>query len=173
MGSDDNELTFSNMSLIGDGTILNVTNGNSQITLDNVDLAADISGTEEYELTLNTQADSATTITGTVTNANAALSTGTLVFAQNSLANSSLNVTGGTVDLNDTSTIAYTIGKFTGTNNGKFKIDVNGLNSDTFTLGEGSSGVLYIDSINFMGSIPSSEFRIKVLMQQIVQSSWR
>lgn len=106
----------------------------------------DIDGFEGYSLTINGD------------------STGKIGL-YGALANANVTVNGGNVDLVNSVTTDFNFGQFTSNANAKYSIDLNVSTgkSDTFSVDTGSNGVITIDSLNVLGSLPDESKLIKIL----------
>ena len=151
---------------IKDVTVTNTTGieagNNTTINVSNVELNADIAGAESSKLNIN---GAGATLNG-IADIDTELLEGTLKFNGNTFENSSLTVTGGRVDLEDNKTDNYDINKLTSSENGKYSIDVDlsSQTSDKFNLvDDTSSGIVYIDEINYINGELPTEFTTQVI----------
>lgn len=161
-------LNFNDVTVGGNTVIATVSNKNAQIGLNNTILNGNINSIlntgESYNLSLS----GTTTVNGAVNSANATLS-GTesvLKFNTNTFANAELNAQAGTINVQDGAYNNYEIGKLTSNDTVRYAIDMNlsknNQDTDSFTVGDGSSGIIYLtlSSVNVTEDMDSDESAI-------------
>ena len=172
--------TLSNVKLTGNNTLIDVSNSNARINIDNSYIDGDITGSEKYNI--NVVGANLTTLNGKIENADTNLESGFVTFNTDTFAdaNDTLTVEGATIYLtNDTAGDIYNINKMTSGQDGKWIIDavVNGVDdyrSDIIQVTSAdSSGIITIDRINLLGgdfvNIPE-DMRGKTFIMQILKA---
>ena len=135
-----------------------------QITFDDT-----INGQNGYKLTMTGDSGSIIALNNRVNNAAASLDTTTLKLGvtdsvnnvSDVFKNSTLNVKSGIVDTTDGAYTNYNIKKLTSSDTAKYSIDLSLTPeeqlADTFTFGAGSSGKIYLSSINVNNTCSDNE----------------
>ena len=148
--------------------IIDVQTANNVINLNNAQLNGNIvSSTNSYKLNFY---GSNVGINGTVDKANAILDNAatTLTFKANTFANANLSAVAGTINLQDSAIDNYNIGTLTSDTNALYNIDVDAFNkqSDTVIVGENSTGIIQIGSINFLNGIDpqDKDFKVQIIL---------
>ena len=166
LGKDTN-LSLNNINLIGSITPITVNDASASIELNNVYLRGDINGSAHYNM--NISGNGLTTITGVVNNANTTLSKGGLVFNPDTFAaaNTSLNLDGGYIYLNDNTLNTYQFNQLKANTNANWAIDVDLQkgSSDTINVKNGS-GIVTVDALNIIGEVnnTTSSYIIPVIV---------
>lgn len=148
--------------------VIHVKSANNTINLNNAQLKGNISSSDDVTYTLNLSGNKVD-IYGKVGNANAILNDAltTLTFNKDTFANANFSALAGTINLQDSAINNYNIGTLTSDTNALYNIDVDAFNkqSDTITVGEISTGVVKIGSINFLnGIVPQDKnFKVQIL----------
>ncbi len=167
--TNDTTLNISDVTIGGgkDDKLVVATNPDAEINIENVTLNGDIDGSDT-SITITGEDSDTTIINGTITDSDTTLEGGRLQFNTDTFgdADDTLIVTGGRVDVKDDQVDTYDINKLTSSEEGKYSIDVDlGNNtSDKFDLTDTtSSGVVYIDEINYINGELPEEFKAQVL----------
>ncbi len=139
------------------GITLNAVN-NGQIIFDDT-----INGVSGYNLALTGDTSGKITLNNLVENANATLSETTLKLGNTSdvFKTSNLNAVSGVIDTTDGNYTNYNINKLNSSADVKYNIDLS-LSaeeqlSDTFTVGAGSTGTIYLSSLNVNNTCSDNE----------------
>ena len=165
--ANDTDLNLNDIKFTGNKDLVNVTNANSALNIKDSYIDGNITGTEQYDITVN--GDDITTLDGTITNANTALNGGGLKFNADTFADSNdiLNANNGSIYLDDGNITDYRINELLSDADVKYSIDVNLTDetSDTISLTSNkSNGTILIDTIDFInGETPSKEFTVQVI----------
>ncbi len=154
-----NDVTLTDSTVATGKTLISSTNKDATIALNNTTLNGNISGAGN----VITVAGAGATLNGTISNATTTLTEGTLKFNADTFASSKLTVTDGVVNLADSKITDYTIDELA-SNGGKYVIDVNAEAQTADTIkANTSSGSVLLDTINFVGGIPSDEFTVQII----------
>lgn len=165
--ANDTDLNLNDIKFTGNKDLVNVTNANSALNIKDSYIDGNITGTEQYDITV--KGDDITTLDGTITNANTALNGGGLKFNADTFADSNdiLNANKGSIYLDDGNITDYRINELLSDADVKYSIDVNLTDetSDTISLTSNkSNGTILIDTIDFVnGETPSKEFTVQVI----------
>lgn len=145
------------------GNIIN----NAKISQD-VDVISGSLTTSAENVTGNINNNAVVTLNGTLSSVVTGLGTtyvkDTLTLAAGAGIAGTLNLNNGSVSTNDSKISNYNIGKMTG--NGSFSLDIDVLTktSDKFTVGAGSNGTVFIDSINLKNADSfDNTFKVQIL----------
>lgn len=162
-----NNATLTDSVSASTNPIIDVQTANNVINLNNAQLNGNIvSSTNSYKLNFY---GSNVGINGTVDKANAILDNAatTLTFKANTFANANLSAVAGTINLQDSAIDNYNIGTLTSDTNALYNIDVDAFNkqSDTVIVGENSTGIIQIGSINFLNGIDpqDKDFKVQII----------
>ena len=160
------ELNLSDVSITGQKPIISADNANSVVNIQNSNIHGDIQGNGND---INVKgANTTTDLDGVITNADTTLTDATLTFNTDTFKDNAdtLHVVSGRVDLQDNSVDTYEINKLTSESDGRYSIDLD-LNSETADVlkisDNTSSGVVYIDEINYLNGTLPKEFTAQVL----------
>ena len=164
--SNASTLNLNNIKLTGNDTLASVSNSNASINLTNVEFDGAVSGAVNYTMALAGN----NKLNASVGKAQATMNSGSLVFAPNSFAttNASLTTNGGSVNLVDGSYTDYNINKLVSDENANYNLDIV-LNSteqiaDTFTVGNGSSGIVKLSTVNIDSNVPdNTEYIVQII----------
>ena len=145
------------------GNIIN----NAKISQD-VDVISGSLTTSAENVTGNINNNAVVTLNGTLSSVVTGLGTtyvkDTLTLAAGAGIAGTLNLNNGSISTNDSKISNYNIGKMTG--NGSFSLDIDVLTktSDKFTVGAGSNGTVFIDSINLKNADSfDNTFKVQIL----------
>lgn len=137
---------------------------NGQITFDDT-----INGASGYKLVMTGDETGIVVLNNRVDNAEASFDTAILKLGVTDKSNnvsdvfetSTLNVNSGFVDTTDGSYTNYNIKELTSSSNAKYSIDLtltpDEQLADTFTIGSGSSGTIYLNSVNVTNTANDNE----------------
>ncbi len=165
-------LTISDTRLTGAEDIIHVTDSTGTVKLDGAVIDGNITGDEKFNLAIDSTKE--TTLNGTVHNANTTFSKGSLIFAENTFADAdtSLNVTGGQVALDNGKLDNFVINDLQSSLNAVYSLDVDLSQgkADTITVGENSTGPIVLSEFNMTGVLdgikPEDTYTIKILDAQ-------
>lgn len=166
--ANNSTLNINNTKLTGNETLINVSNSDAVVNLQNSHIDGNISSSTEYKMNISGSENDTTIINGSAGNANATLTGSNLEFKSDTFKDGSLNTQSGSVNFQDEKITEYNIGELisdTGTDY-KFDIDLSGETAlaDKLIVGNGSSGVINISSIDFInGTAPNKEFTVQLL----------
>ena len=165
-------LTISDTRLTGAEDIIHVTDSTGTVKLDGAVIDGNITGDEKFNLAIDSTKE--TTLNGTVHNANTTFSKGSLIFAENTFADAdtSLNVTGGQVALDNGKLDNFVINDLQSSLNAVYSLDVDLSQgkADTISVGENSTGPIVLSEFNMTGVLdgikPEDTYTIKILDAQ-------
>ena len=163
---DATALSVNDVKLTGSDTLITVNNEDATIALNNAYIDGDIKGTENFDLTI--EGDRQTTIDGTITNADAELKAGSLVFNTDTFAATSdtLTATAGNIILANDTAEDYVINELTSDSDVKYSLDIDFVNPDVDTIATThGEGTVFIDSLNILnqGATVDKDFIVQVL----------
>ena len=166
--ANNSTLNINNTKLTGNETLINVSNPDAVVNLQNSHIDGNISSSTEYKMNISGSENDTTIINGSAGKANTNLNGSELQFGSDTLKEGSLNAQSGTVNLQDGKTTTYEIGTLTSDQNTNYKLDVDlsGENSsaDKLSVGNSSTGTVKISSLNFVNSkTPENEFVVQLL----------
>lgn len=166
--ANNSTLNINNTKLTGNETLINVSNPDAVVNLQNSHIDGNISSSTEYGLNISGNQNDTTIINGSAGKANTNLNGSEFQFGSETLKEGSLNAQSGTVNLQDGKTTTYEIGTLTSDQNTNYKLDVDlsGENSsaDKLSVGNSSTGTVKISSLNFVNSkTPENEFVVQLL----------
>lgn len=159
--ANDTDLTFSDVSISNakDNTLVTVSNKDATVNIDNANITGNISGSEEYAMSIT----GTTNIDGNISKANATATNATLTFGTETFAESKLTTNGGNMLLSNNQTEDYEIGTLNANSNTNWDIDVDLKNTKADTItSSNSEGVVYINKINNI-STSDEETTIQIL----------
>ena len=152
---ENSDISIDSTRLTGTDEIIHVTDASGTVHLKDAVIDGNITGDEKFDLTIDGNHN--TVINGSVINADATLSKGNLTFAENTFAdsNTTLNVTGGSINLNNGSLDNYNINELNTTADASYALDIDlsQQKADTITVGENSSGTIVLSVFNMTGSL--------------------
>ena len=152
---ENSDISIDSTRLTGTDEIIHVTDASGTVHLKDAVIDGNITGDEKFDLTIDGNHN--TVINGSVINADATLSKGNLTFAENTFAdsNTTLNVTGGSINLNNGSLDNYNINELNTTADASYALDIDlsQQKADTITVGENSSGTIVLSAFNMTGSL--------------------
>ncbi|MBP3546654.1 MAG: hypothetical protein J6K16_05955, partial [Alphaproteobacteria bacterium] len=144
------ELTFKDVSISNakDDNLVNVSNSNAKVNIDNADIDGNISGSVEYAMSVTGTAN----INGNISNADVTATDSVLSFGENTFASSKLTTVGGSVNLNNGDTDEYTIDTLNAgdTTNWSIDFDVGNKTADKIITNNASSGKIVLDNLNII-----------------------
>ena len=148
--TNETTLNLSHLTVGGaDGALVNVTNENAQIKLNNVNLNSDITGNVDYKMNITGKAN----ITSKIEQADVTAEDATLNFVADTFKDSTLSVSESKIELSDGTATNYNIGSLTSDYTTDWSIDVNATERKSDTISSSNStGTVYINKINFIGS---------------------
>lgn len=166
--ANNSTLNLNNTKLTGNETLINVSNPDAVVNLQNSHIDGNISSSTEYGLNISGNQNDTTVINGNAGRANATLSGSNLEFNSDTFKDASLNTRSGTVNFQNENISDYNIGKLTSssTTNYKFDIDLSGetASADKLIVGNGSSGTVTVSAIDFInGAVPDKEFIVQLI----------
>lgn len=166
--ANNSTLNINNTKLTGSETLINVSNPDAVVNLQNSNIDGNISSSTEYKMNISGNENDTTVINGGAGNANTTLTGSNLEFNSDTFKDGSLNTQSGSVNFQDGKITDYNIGKLTSNAETKFKfdIDLSGENaiSDKLIVGNGSNGVVNISSVDFInGTAPNKEFIVQLI----------
>ena len=166
--ANNSTLNLNNTKLTGNETLINVSNPDAVVNLQNSHIDGNIASSTEYKINISGNENDTTIINGNAGKANTNLNGSEFQFGSDTLKEGSLNAQSGTVNLQDGKTTTYEIGTLTSDQNTNYKLDVDlsGENSsaDKLSVGNSSTGTVKISSLNFVNSkTPENEFVVQLL----------
>ena len=166
--ANNSTLNINNTKLTGNETLINVSNPDAVVNLQNSHIDGNISSSTEYGLNISGNQNDTTVINGNAGRANTTLSGSNLEFNSDTFKDASLNTRSGTVNFQNENISDYNIGKLTSssTTNYKFDIDLSGetASADKLIVGNGSSGIVTVSAIDFInGAVPDKEFIVQLI----------
>ena len=166
----DTSLNITDTKITGnDNALITVTNGSANITLEDVYIDGNITGTEQYNVHISGESNDITSLGGQITNANTTMTSGTLKFETDTFADTTdtLNIQGGKVSLDNGTINSYEINNLTSAADANYSLDIDLTNklADTIKVTTAGKGTITIDSLNISGSVenPSREYKIQIL----------
>ena len=160
------KFTLSDIKLTGNQTLIDVTNNDASITLQNAYIDGNITGSESYKVEIS--GSDTTTLNGILNNADTELKSGTLKFNTDTFEaeNDTLTTTAGNVALNDGQVKDYNINTLESNADANYFIDVNLTDkvADTLHVTHGN-GTVTLDKLNITGSadITNQDYKIRIL----------
>ncbi len=166
--ANNSTLNINNTKLTGNETLINVSNPDAVVNLQNSHIDGNIASSTEYKINISGNENDTTIINCNAGKANTNLNGSEFQFGSETLKEGSLNAQSGTVNLQDGKTTTYEIGTLTSDQNTNYKLDVDlsGENSsaDKLSVGNSSTGTVKISSLNFVNSkTPENEFVVQLL----------
>ena len=166
--ANNSTLNINNTKLTGNETLINVSNPDAVVNLQNSYIDGNISSSTEYGLNISGNQNDTTVINGNAGRANTTLSGSNLEFNSDTFKDASLNTRSGTVNFQNENISDYNIGKLTSSSaaNYKFDIDLSGetASADKLIVGNGSSGIVTVSAIDFInGAVPDKEFIVQLI----------
>lgn len=166
--ANNSTLNLNNTKLTGNETLINVSNPDAVVNLQNSHIDGNIASSTEYKINISGNENDTTIINCNAGKANTNLNGSEFQFGSETLKEGSLNAQSGTVNLQDGKTTTYEIGTLTSDQNTNYKLDVDlsGENSsaDKLSVGNSSTGTVKISSLNFVNSkTPENEFVVQLL----------
>ena len=166
--ANNSTLNINNTKLTGNETLINVSNSDAVVNLQNSHIDGNISSSTEYKMNISGNKNDTTVINGVTAKANATLTGSNLEFNSNTFKDASLNTRSGTVNFQNENISDYNIGKLTSSSaaNYKFDIDLSGetASADKLIVGNGSSGIVTVSAIDFInGAVPDKEFIVQLI----------
>jgi len=149
-----------------DNNLIQVSNANAAINLNNVYLDGNISGSEVY--LVNIKGKETTTLNGILKSANTTLTEGTLKFNTETFANESdtLTTQGGNIELSNNKTEQYNINDLSSNEDTKYSIDIDltTKTSDKLVVKTGTGRVL-LDNLNILADAENinKDYKIQIL----------
>lgn len=166
----DTSLNITDTKITGnDNALITVTNGSANITLEDVYIDGNITGTEQYNVQISGESNDITSLGGQITNANTTMTSGTLKFETDTFADTTdtLNIQGGKVSLDNGTINSYEINNLTSAADANYSLDIDLTNklADTIKVTTAGKGTITIDRLNISGSVenPSREYKIQIL----------
>ena len=166
----DTSLNITDTKITGnDNALITVTNGSANITLEDVYIDGNITGTEQYNVHISGESNDITSLGGQITNANTTMTSGTLKFETDTFADTTdtLNIQGGKVSLDNGTINSYEINNLTSAADANYSLDIDLTNklADTIKVTTAGKGTITIGSLNISGSVenPSREYKIQIL----------
>lgn len=160
------KFTLSDVKLTGNQTLIDVTNNDASIILQNAYIDGNITGSNSYKVEIS--GSDTTTLNGILNNADTELKSGTLKFNTDTFEaeNNTLTTTAGNVALNDGQVKDYNINTLESNSDANYFIDVNLTDkvADTLHVTHGN-GTVTLDKLNITGSadITNQDYKIRIL----------